>query len=249
MRRSTRSNARISRPALPDPAKSLRSRPGGRRAASSRSRLTPSVRLSSMRFSASRPSAPLHDNAAMSYERVREFSDPAEPASMRRDVIGEISRHADAMAATAMPVNSSIIQLLNRSCTTARRAISTRREMLRLAGWAHMSVAPGRHRICREVLWPSAFFSNRIAATSAAGACACRCRSLQAPGYDGSGDGRRLAPRAGFEPATIQLTVECSTAELPRNRRSANVRKRQSDKAFSACIGGNRASAPDRREG
>src|ERR1700722_2170990 len=29
-----------------------------------------------------------------------------------------------------------------------------------------------------------------------------------------------LAPRAGFEPATIRLTVECSTAELPRNRRS-----------------------------
>ena len=29
--------------------------------------------------------------------------------------------------------------------------------------------------------------------------------------------GRMLAPRAGFEPATIRLTVECSTAELPRN--------------------------------
>jgi hypothetical protein len=26
-----------------------------------------------------------------------------------------------------------------------------------------------------------------------------------------------LAPRAGFEPATIRLTVECSTAELPGN--------------------------------
>src|SRR6185295_6231673 len=26
-----------------------------------------------------------------------------------------------------------------------------------------------------------------------------------------------LAPRAGFEPATIRLTVECSIAELPRN--------------------------------
>src|SRR3981081_3707061 len=30
----------------------------------------------------------------------------------------------------------------------------------------------------------------------------------------------QLAPRAGFEPATIRLTVECSTAELPRNRRN-----------------------------
>ena len=29
-----------------------------------------------------------------------------------------------------------------------------------------------------------------------------------------------LAPRAGFEPATIRLTVECSTAELPRNERN-----------------------------
>ena len=29
----------------------------------------------------------------------------------------------------------------------------------------------------------------------------------------------QMAPRAGFEPATIRLTVECSTAELPRNRR------------------------------
>src|ERR1035437_5861128 len=36
-----------------------------------------------------------------------------------------------------------------------------------------------------------------------------------------------LAPRAGFEPATIRLTVECSTAELPRNRRNQGVRKRQ----------------------
>lgn len=26
-----------------------------------------------------------------------------------------------------------------------------------------------------------------------------------------------LAPRAGFEPATYRLTVECSTAELPGN--------------------------------
>jgi hypothetical protein len=36
-----------------------------------------------------------------------------------------------------------------------------------------------------------------------------------------------LAPRAGFEPATIRLTVECSTAELPRNRRSPGARERQ----------------------
>ena len=36
-----------------------------------------------------------------------------------------------------------------------------------------------------------------------------------------------LAPRAGFEPATIRLTVECSTAELPRNRRNLGVRKRE----------------------
>src|SRR3546814_6502656 len=28
---------------------------------------------------------------------------------------------------------------------------------------------------------------------------------------------REMAPRAGFEPATNRLTVDCSTAELPRN--------------------------------
>ncbi len=35
---------------------------------------------------------------------------------------------------------------------------------------------------------------------------------------------KRLAPRAGSEPATIRLTVECSTAELPRNRRNKGSR-------------------------
>ena len=50
---------------------------------------------------------------------------------------------------------------------------------------------------------------------------------------------RRLAPRAGFEPATIRLTVECSTAELPRNRRT-KVRERGAyNKAFRACKGPN----------
>jgi hypothetical protein len=29
--------------------------------------------------------------------------------------------------------------------------------------------------------------------------------------------GKKLAPRAGFEPATLRLTAECSTIELPRN--------------------------------
>jgi hypothetical protein len=49
-----------------------------------------------------------------------------------------------------------------------------------------------------------------------------------------------LAPRAGFEPATIRLTVECSTAELPRNRRT-KVRERAAyNKAFRACKGPNR---------
>jgi hypothetical protein len=48
-----------------------------------------------------------------------------------------------------------------------------------------------------------------------------------------------LAPRAGFEPATIRLTVECSTAELPRNRRT-KVRERAAyNKAFRACKGPN----------
>src|SRR5512145_279147 len=48
-----------------------------------------------------------------------------------------------------------------------------------------------------------------------------------------------MAPRAGFEPATIRLTVECSTAELPRNRRT-KVRERAAyNKAFRACKGPN----------
>src|SRR5436305_13884014 len=36
---------------------------------------------------------------------------------------------------------------------------------------------------------------------------------------------QNLAPRAGFEPATIRLTVGCSTAELPRKGRT-DVRAR-----------------------
>src|SRR5215813_8153995 len=48
-----------------------------------------------------------------------------------------------------------------------------------------------------------------------------------------------LAPRAGFEPATIRLTVGCSTAELPRNS-ATHVRERAAyNKASSACIGRN----------
>ena len=31
---------------------------------------------------------------------------------------------------------------------------------------------------------------------------------------------KEMAPRAGFEPATCRLTVECSTAELSGNRRN-----------------------------
>ncbi len=50
-----------------------------------------------------------------------------------------------------------------------------------------------------------------------------------------------LAPRAGFEPATIRLTVECSTAELPRNRRNPRVRTRDAyNKASERCKGRNR---------
>src|SRR5438552_12312847 len=34
---------------------------------------------------------------------------------------------------------------------------------------------------------------------------------------------RKLAPQAGFEPATLRLTAGCSTIELLRNRRRAPV--------------------------
>ncbi len=48
-----------------------------------------------------------------------------------------------------------------------------------------------------------------------------------------------LAPRAGFEPATIRLTVGCSTAELPRNSDTIVRERAAYNKASSACIEGN----------
>src|SRR5882757_4799711 len=53
-----------------------------------------------------------------------------------------------------------------------------------------------------------------------------------------------MAPRAGFEPATIRLTVECSTAELPRNRRSRCSRMAAYNKAALACKAGNAPGHP-----
>jgi hypothetical protein len=50
---------------------------------------------------------------------------------------------------------------------------------------------------------------------------------------------RWLAPRAGFEPATIRLTVECSTAELPRNSEPRVRQAAAYNKAFPACKGRN----------
>jgi hypothetical protein len=50
---------------------------------------------------------------------------------------------------------------------------------------------------------------------------------------------KSLAPRAGFEPATIRLTVECSTAELPRNRRNAVRTRAAYNKASEPCKGRN----------
>jgi hypothetical protein len=43
-----------------------------------------------------------------------------------------------------------------------------------------------------------------------------------------------LAPRAGFEPATCRLTVECSTAELPGINRSPRC-ERGNTNAFGFC--------------
>jgi hypothetical protein len=43
-----------------------------------------------------------------------------------------------------------------------------------------------------------------------------------------------LAPRAGFEPATIRLTVECSTTELPGNS-EAGLASAAYNKAIRAC--------------
>lgn len=46
-------------------------------------------------------------------------------------------------------------------------------------------------------------------------------RAIRAFAANGS---LKLAPRAGFEPATYRLTVECSTAELPGIICAAEVR-------------------------
>ncbi|CUX23105.1 conserved hypothetical protein [Agrobacterium tomkonis CFBP 6623] len=46
---------------------------------------------------------------------------------------------------------------------------------------------------------------------------------------------REMAPRAGFEPATCRLTVECSTAELPGNVRCLARCERGNTNAFPIC--------------
>ena len=46
---------------------------------------------------------------------------------------------------------------------------------------------------------------------------------------------REMAPRAGFEPATCRLTVECSTAELPGNVRRLARCERGNTNAFPIC--------------
>ena len=77
--------------------------------------------------------------------------------------------------------------------------------------------------------------------TSCCGDLGVRMKLIDLMGNPSSLGSKRLilAPRAGFEPATIRLTVECSTAELPRNRRT-KVRERAAyNKAFRACKGPN----------
>src|SRR4051812_49678035 len=46
-----------------------------------------------------------------------------------------------------------------------------------------------------------------------------------------------LAPGAGFEPATIRLTVECSTAELSGNRRTVFAGRAAYNKGSRYCKG------------
>lgn len=55
---------------------------------------------------------------------------------------------------------------------------------------------------------------------------------------DGEREIKMVAPRAGFEPATIRLTVECSTAELPGKTRSLS-RAAAYNKAIPAWKVGN----------
>ena len=46
---------------------------------------------------------------------------------------------------------------------------------------------------------------------------------------------KEMAPRAGFEPATCRLTVECSTAELPGNRAPRRAVERGNTNALTVC--------------
>ena len=54
----------------------------------------------------------------------------------------------------------------------------------------------------------------------------------------------KLAPRAGFEPATIRLTVECSTAELPRNKAKRRSLAKRITKPFGLAKDELRAIEP-----
>ena len=50
---------------------------------------------------------------------------------------------------------------------------------------------------------------------------ACGSRECLKTGRGGQLRETKLAPRAGFEPATLRLTAGCSAVELPRNRQDA----------------------------
>src|SRR5882724_12291514 len=79
---------------------------------------------------------------------------------------------------------------------------------------------------------------------SATSLVTCACPPLNGCGQGRTGKNSRMAPRAGFEPATIRLTVECSTAELPRNRRNpAGSQRAAYNKAPEPCKAGNRSLA------
>src|SRR3954451_1517652 len=59
------------------------------------------------------------------------------------------------------------------------------------------------------------------------------------------GDARKkvaLAPGAGFEPATIRLTVECSTAELSGNRRTVFAGRAAYNTVFAGRAAYNKGS-------
>ena len=109
----------------------------------------------------------------------------------------------------AKPQKLSRERSVTRCLNTLRRACRSERTR---ASFSHPANLADVSERCRTVAARTLAESDRL--TMGCGGVLNSCRQGTTE------KNSRLAPRAGFEPATIRLTVECSTAELPRNRRN-----------------------------